>query len=237
MWNPLEHWGDEARGSIHQHKVALMTVLKRLCLTGAGAAVALAGVALVLNQATAEPLKTSAVMLASTETGGVTALSQPQASLPAASGSGQGKRPLEVLPPVQAPPRALPLPAAPAPLVRAPLPAAASARNSLVRGFPSNIVSFPDRTVPVFTAVSPGEGAVEFTAEGITPLTIDQALAHFQQSLFKTGFRSEAAQAGQGGAAINLVRGKDQITVSATSTGTGATRFSLLGRFHTSAGK
>lgn len=237
MWDRLEHWGDEARGSTDQHKVALMTVLKRLSITGAGAAVALAAVALVFNQATAEPLKTSAVMLASTESGGAGAPGQPPASLPAPAGSGQGPRLLEVLPPIQAPPRSLPLPAAPAPLVRDPLPAAASARNSIVRGFPSNIVSFPDKTVPVFTAVSPGERAMEFTAEGITPLTIDQALAHFQQSLLKVGFRSEAAPAGQNGAAVALVRGKDHITVTAASTGTGATHFSLLGRFHTSAGK
>ncbi|NUT70214.1 hypothetical protein [Pseudarthrobacter sp. C4D7] len=211
-----------------------MTVLKRLCMTGASAAVALAGVALLLNQAVAEPVNASVAMPASTQFAALAAPARPQASLPAQPGSDRGPRPPEVLPPVQAPPRALPLPAAPAPLIRGALPAAASARNSVVRGFPSTIVSFPDKTVPVFTAVSPGEGAMEFTAEGITPLTPEQALAHFQQSLLKVGFRSDVAPTGQ---SIVLVRGKDQISVSAAVTGTGATRFSLLGRFHTGPGK
>jgi hypothetical protein len=154
---------------------------------------------------------------------------------PGSSAAGN-QRALEVLPPVSASPGGLPIPSPPAALVNAPLPSAASAKGKTVEGFPSHILSFPDRTVVVFTAVTSNGDTLQATAEGIVELAADKVTGHFQQVLQAKGFRSEEAPAVSGQAGLRLARGTDSVTLTLSTTGTGSTRFSLLGTFHTQPG-
>jgi hypothetical protein len=157
------------------------------------------------------------------------------AGVPATSGIGD-QRKLEVLPPATSSPTGLPMPSPPAAVVNAPLPGAASAKGKVVEGFPSQVLPFPDRTVIVFTGVSPSGNILQATAEGIVELAVEKVTGHFQQVLQGAGFRSEEAAAEAGEQALRFTRGNDSVSVTLSMTGTGSTRFSLLGNFHTEPG-
>jgi hypothetical protein len=150
----------------------------------------------------------------------------------AAASDPTGRRVLEVLPPASAAPTGLPVPSPPAALIRTPLPAPASAQGKLVEGFPVHVVTFPQRTVLVSTSVSSGDRTLQVTADGISELSAAQITGHFQQSLLALGFQSEAVTSGDGQHSVRLSRGTDTVTVAITTTGTGSTRFTLLGTLH-----
>ncbi len=228
-------------------------IAKKLVLAGIIAAVALGGTAVVLDQVTpaseappaagpgASPLDSGTPHPSETAAGstagagkgkespsGVDAggTSSPAASDPA------GPRVLEVPPPASAAPTGLPMPSKPAALIRAPLPASGSAQGKVVDGFPVNVVTFPERTVVVSTSVSSTERTLQITADGVVELSAAQVKGHFQQSLLALGFQSEAATAADGRQSLRLSRGTDTVTVAITTTGTGSTRFTLLGSLH-----
>jgi hypothetical protein len=112
------------------------------------------------------------------------------------------------------------------------LPASGSAQGNIVDGFPVNVVTFPDRTVLVSTSVSSSEKTLQVTADGIVELSTAQVTGHFQQTLLALGFQPEAVTAVDGQQSIRLTRGMDTVTVAITTTGTGSTRFTLLGNLH-----
>ncbi|KQR03514.1 hypothetical protein ASF72_10290 [Arthrobacter sp. Leaf141] len=141
------------------------------------------------------------------------------------------EKPLEVLPPATAPPTGLPMPAPLPALIRAPLPATASAQGKTVDGFPSQVLSFPEGTVIVFTGVSSDGDRLQATAEGIVGLSRDEVAGYFQQILQPKGFTSEDAASAADQQARRLSRGTDSVSVTLSTTGTGSTRFSLLGNF------
>ncbi len=231
---------------------------KRLVLAGACAALILGGTAVVLDNlalgqgpssssaATAAPSAERPGADGTPSVGGRSAEGPAdQATESAARGieagngetSGTGsQRPLEVLPPVNDAPTGLPMPSPPAALITAPLPAAASAQGKTVEGFPSQVISFPDGTVVVFTGVSSSGDALQATAEGIVELGAENVAGHFLQILQSAGFRSEEAPAAAGQQAVRLARGKDSVSLTLSATRTGSTRFSLLGNFHTEPG-
>lgn len=124
------------------------------------------------------------------------------------------------------------MPSPPAPLIRTPLPASGSAQGKVVDGFPVNVVTFPERTVLVSTSVSSSDQTLQVTADGIAELSTAQVTGHFQQSLLALGFQSEAVTSSDGQQSIRLSRGTDTVTVAITTTGTGSTRFTLLGTLH-----
>lgn len=227
-------------------------LLKRLVFVGCGAAILLGGSAVVLDTladdqaavpaaaeaSPASPALTPSAASKETPTQDQTAAQPGGQELGTDQPDGTGKaRELEVLPPVSASPTGLPLPSPPAALVSEPLPAAASAQGKLVEGFPSNVLSFPDSTVIVFTGISPSGGALQVTAEGIVELAREKVIGHFQQILQSEGFRSEEAPAAAGQQAVRLARSNDFVSVTFSTTGTGSTRFSLLGTFHTEPGR
>lgn len=227
-------------------------LIKRLVLVGCGAAILLGGSAVVLDTlandqgaapAAAEGSPAGQTIDPSAENAEARATDHAEAQpadgqdMSSDQPDGSGKaRELEVLPPVSASPTGLPMPSPPAALVSEPLPAAASGQGKVVEGFPSNILTFPDSTVMVFTGVSPSEGTLQATAEGIVEIAMEKVVGHFQQILQSRGFLSEEAPAATGQQAIHLARGKDSVTVSFSITGTGSTRFTLLGNFHTEPG-
>ncbi|WP_142037686.1 hypothetical protein [Arthrobacter sp. SLBN-100] len=235
-------------------------LVKRLVLAGAGAAIILSGTAMIFDNLAHEQPATGAGTAASpgqgpvadglapAGTGGTsappqggpgTAESGGNASFPEADGAGGsgGQGRLEVLPPASASPTGLPVPSPAAALVSAPLPAPASAQGKTVEGFPSQVLSFPDGTVIVFTGVSSSGDTLQATAEGIVELAPEKVTGHFQQVLQSAGFRSEEAPAAVGQQGLRLTRGNDSVSVTLSVTGTGSTRFSLLGNFHTEPGR
>jgi hypothetical protein len=121
-------------------------------------------------------------------------------------------------------------------LVKAPFPAAAYAHGKTVDGFPSEILSFPDGTVVVFTGVSSSGDTFQATAEGIADMAPEKVLGHFQQVLQSSGFRAEEVPDGAGQQAIRLIRGNDSVSVTLSITGTGSARFSLLANLHAEPG-
>jgi len=235
-------------------------LVKRLVLAGIGLAVILGGIALVfdtLGNEQATPAVSAGTAPSSSGTPTVDGLSPSETAKAGSplqndqSTGGPGgdhardlgsdvtgeQRNLEVLPPVTASPTGLPVPSPPRALVNAPLPATASAQGKIVEGFPSQVLSFPDTTVIVFTAVSSSGDTLQATAEGIVEVTAEKVTGHFQQVLLSAGFRSEEAPAAVGQQALRLTRGNDSVSVTLSTTGTGSTRFSLLGNFHTEAGR
>ncbi|MEO8283544.1 MAG: hypothetical protein ABI568_09100 [Pseudarthrobacter sp.] len=81
------------------------------------------------------------------------------------------------------------------------------------------------------TSVSSDDRTLQVTAVGIVDLSPAQTTGHFQQSLLALGFQAESVSSGDG-RSIRLSRGTDTVTVSITTTGTGSTRFTLLGTLH-----
>ncbi|MGO4192903.1 hypothetical protein AB4Y67_14665 [Arthrobacter sp. YAF17] len=230
---------------------------RRLVIAGVGVAAILGGTAVVLDQMTAgepsashapAPAGSSPPPAGSTPDPGTTDAAAPGAA-PAGAGDGapsptggstdgSAAVPLgrEVLPPVSATPTGLPMPSPPAPLISAPLPAAASAQGKIVDGFPVDALRFPEGTVVVSTSVSPAEGTLQVAADAIAGLSQDSVAGHFQQVLGGAGFWSEPVPAAAGERALRFSRGADSVTLTASTTGTGGTRFMLLGNLHTAAG-
>lgn len=226
---------------------------KRLVIAGVGLAAILGGTAVVLDQMTAgEPAATHPVAPAGSRPPATGSAADPGTTDPAAptgavdsaatptggSTDGSAAAPVgrEVLPPVSATPTGLPMPSPPAALVSVPLPAAASAQGKIVDGFPVDALRFPDGTVVVSTSVAPAEGALQVAADAIAGLSQDSVAGHFQQVLGGVGFWSEPVPAAAGERALRFSRGADSVTLTASTTGTGGTRFMLLGNLHAAAG-
>ncbi|SDW38893.1 hypothetical protein SAMN04487912_102594 [Arthrobacter sp. cf158] len=234
---------------------------RRLVIAGICLAVLIAAVAIVLDQM-AKPGATSAQSPPSssssqgaTPSGAGTSTSGSTASGAEGSGTGTGgtetngtgnddgggsgpstAKPLEVLPPVTATPTGLPAPSAPAPLITGALPAAGSASGEMVDGWPDGVLTLPSGTTIGSTSVSTSGNILQVTADGILAKPRAEVLDFFRQSLVSHGFWSEEAPAAQDAVAARFVRGTDSVTVSVSTTGTGSSRFQLLGSLHTTAG-
>ena len=226
---------------------------KQLVIAGIGVAAILGGTAVVLDQMTAgEPSASQAAPPAGSSPPGASPGADPgradaetstgpaEATAPPTGGSAAGPATervhREVLPPVSATPSGLPMPSPPAPLISLPLPAAASAQGKIVDGFPADALLFPEGTVVVSTSVSPAEGTLQVAADAIAGLSQDSVAGHFQQVLGGVGFWSEPLPAAPGDRAVRFIRGADSVTLTASTTGTGGTRFMLLGNLHAAAG-
>ncbi|MDO6143896.1 hypothetical protein LDO98_11490 [Paenarthrobacter aurescens] len=144
-------------------------------------------------------------------------------------------KPLEVLPPVTGTPTGLPEPSAPAPLITGALPAPGSAAGEVVDGWPAGVLTLPEGTTIGSTSVSTSGDVLQVAADGIIAKPQAEVLASFRQSLVSHGFWSEAAPAADGAMAERFVRGTDTVTVSVVTTGTGNSRFQLLGSLHAAA--
>lgn len=227
---------------------------KLLVIAGIGVAALLGGTAVVLDQVTegqsaesrAAPVAGSspAVAGSGTDPGAADVAAQTGADGGAAvpdGGAADGSAPApagrEVLPPVSASPSGLPLPSPPAPLVSLPLPERASAQGQIVDGFPADAIPFPDGAVVVSTDVSPADGSLQISADAIVPSSQDSVVGHFQQILGPLQFWSERVPAAEGQQSMRFSRGTDSMTVTTVTTGTGSTRFTLLGKLHAAAGR
>ncbi|WP_347107726.1 hypothetical protein AAHB33_12040 [Paenarthrobacter sp. S56] len=150
-------------------------------------------------------------------------------------GASPGAKPLEVLPPVASTPAGLPEPSALPPLVKGNLPASGSASGAVVDGWPSYILSLPAGTTIGTTAISTSGNVMQLTADGVVGKPQQAVIDSFSASLVPHGFWSESAPAADGARAVRFVRGSDTVTVSVSVTGTGNSRFQLLGNLHSTA--
>jgi hypothetical protein len=71
------------------------------------------------------------------------------------------------------------------------------------------------------------------SADGVVGKPQQAVIDDFRASLVPHGFWSEEAPAPDGATAARFVRGTDTVTVSVSTTGTGNSRFQLLGTLHT----
>ncbi|WP_416404548.1 hypothetical protein [Arthrobacter sp. LFS091] len=231
---------------------------RRLVIAGICLALLVAAVAVIFDQmagrtgsTTAQDSSTSRPAPSSSGTQGAPAGASPGEGTPVSGspssnqagagpetgGDGQSTaKPLEVLPPVTATPSGLPEPSAPAPLISGALPAPGTAAGKVVDGWPADILTLPAGTTIGSTSVSTSGNALQVAADGIVAKPQSEVLGSFSQSLVSRGFWSEQAPAADGAVATRFVRGSDTVTVSVTTTGTGASRFQLLGTLHTTAG-
>jgi len=224
---------------------------KWLVIAGIGMAAILGGTAVVLDQMTAGPSTDSTLAAPGGGTpqgagSGAVPAGTDAAAAPgggaatqdggAAGGSAAAPGGREVLPPVSASPSGLPVPTPPVPLVSLPLPATASAQGKIVDGFPSEVAAFPEGTTVVSTAVSAAEGSLQISADAIVASTQDSVVGHFQQVLGGLKFWSEPLPAAEGQRSLRFSRGADSVTLTASTTGTGSTRFMLVGNLHVAAG-
>ncbi|WP_144659972.1 hypothetical protein [Paenarthrobacter nicotinovorans] len=149
--------------------------------------------------------------------------------------SPSGGQALEVLPPVTATPTGLPEPTPPAPLITGALPEPGTASGQVVDGWPAGVLTLPAGTTIGSTSVSTSGNVLQVAADGIIDKPRAEVLGSFRDSLVSHGFWTEDAPAGEGAMAARFVRGTDTVTVSVSTTGTGSSRFQLLGSLHTSA--
>lgn len=253
----------EARGpptaALRRTQPGQAMMARRLVIAGICLAVLIAAVAVIFDQMAGKTGSTTAQESSSsrpapnasgaTETSAGSAPGQgtpgdgtPSSGSPSGGPQGTGSdgqstpKPLEVLPPVTASPTGLPQPSAPAPLISGALPAPGTAAGEVVDGWPADILTLPAGTTIGSTSVSTSGNALQLTADGIVSKPQSEVLASFSQSLVSHGFWSEPAPAADGAVASRFVRGTDTVTVSVTTTGTGASRFQLLGTLHTTAG-
>ncbi|GAA2136911.1 hypothetical protein GCM10009825_22560 [Arthrobacter humicola] len=225
---------------------------KMLVIVGVGVAAIFGGTALALDQKTAGPAADSSVAAAAgnsvptaqssanpskTEAGTGTGATEGTATPTGGSAGGPSRAPgREVLPPASAPPSGLPAPSAPPALIRTPLPPTASAQGKIVDGFPIEVLRFPEGSVVVSTGVSATDGALQVAADAIVASSQDSVVGHFQQILGPLKFWSEPVRSAEGQRAVRFSRGKDSLTLTTSTTGTGGTRFMLLGNLHPAGG-
>ncbi|MCX8452753.1 hypothetical protein [Paenarthrobacter ureafaciens] len=222
---------------------------RRLVIAGLALAVLIAVIAVVFDQLAVRPAQTTAQNSSSASpaaagpspTGSGEAGAGPQSSGsptsgPSSGGDGGGAsssaKPLEVLPPVTATPTGLPEPSAAAPLLKGKLPDPGNATGAVVDGWPSSILTLPEGTTIGSTSVSGSGNVLQVTADGVVGKPQQAVIDDFRASLVPHGFWSEDAPAPDGATAARFVRGTDTVTVSVSTTGTGNSRFQLLGSLH-----
>ncbi|MFJ4285362.1 hypothetical protein ACIPY0_06925 [Paenarthrobacter nicotinovorans] len=234
---------------------------RRLVIAGVSLAVLIAAVALLFDQLAAKPgpVAQSTSSPASSHSPGSGSSAPPgttsqgaeaptSGSSPSGGSSGgstdgggdggaspSGGQALEVLPPVTATPTGLPEPTPPAPLITGALPEPGTASGQVVDGWPAGVLTLPAGTTIGSTSVSTSGNVLQVAADGIVDKPRAEVLGSFRDSLVSHGFWTEDAPAGEGAMAARFVRGTDTVTVSVSTTGTGSSRFQLLGSLHTSA--
>ncbi|MFJ4268197.1 hypothetical protein ACIPY1_16710 [Paenarthrobacter nicotinovorans] len=233
---------------------------RRLVIAGVCLAVLIAAVALLFDQLAAKPgpVAQSTSSPASSHSPGSRSSAPPgttsqgaeaptSGSSPSGGSSGgstdgggdggapSGGQALEVLPPVTATPTGLPEPTPPAPLITGALPEPGTASGQVVDGWPAGVLTLPAGTTIGSTSVSTSGNVLQVAADGIVDKPRAEVLGSFRDSLVSHGFWTEDAPAGEGAMAARFVRGTDTVTVSVSTTGTGSSRFQLLGSLHTSA--
>jgi hypothetical protein len=107
------------------------------------------------------------------------------------------------------------------------LPSAASARGSLVKGFPAAVPLAPSSKV-VSSSVSVNEKTVQAALDAETSTKPAQVVAYYEKLFAKAGLPGTENAAGPDSRSLSFVRGTDSVTLTVTATKSGA-RYSLFG--------
>jgi hypothetical protein len=107
------------------------------------------------------------------------------------------------------------------------LPSSASARGSLVKGFPAAVPLAPGSKV-VSSSVSVADKTVQAALDAETSSTPAQVLAYYEKLFAKAGLPGTEGPAGPDSRSMSFVRGTDSVTITVTTTKTGAS-YSLFG--------
>lgn len=122
-------------------------------------------------------------------------------------------------------------PPAPKALVSAPLPATASARGSIVKGFPAVIPQAPESTI-TFSSVATEGDRMQMGLEATTSVSADGVLSYYRTVFEPLGLVAAPAPAVEGSAALSFVRGGNGITVTvSTSAGSARAHYIVTGIF------
>lgn len=120
---------------------------------------------------------------------------------------------------------------APKALVSAPLPATASARGSIVKGFPAVIPQAPESTVTFSSVASEGD-RMQLGLEATTSVSADGVLSYYRTVFEPLGLVAAPAPAVEGSAALSFVRGGNGITVTvSTPAGSARAHYIVTGVF------
>ena len=132
--------------------------------------------------------------------------------------------------PSQAGPTRAPLAvAADVPRLTAPLPSTASARGSLVTGFPITIVPVPDGATVASSSVSAEGVRLQVGLEASTGAKPADVLARYVQALTAAGFAVVSSPAVPGSSATAFVRGNDGLVLTLRPRLSGGTELSVAG--------
>ena len=104
-------------------------------------------------------------------------------------------------------------PAKPEPLVSEPLPASASARGSIVAGFPAVISKAPKSTV-AFSSVATQGTRMQVGLDATSGISAADVLSFYRTAFTRLGLVAKSAPAVDGSSALVFVRGANGITVT-----------------------
>ncbi len=157
-------------------------------------------------------------------TGGFGPPAAPSPTPTRAAGSGT-----EVLPPTATPTTAH-LGTDPTPLVTAPLPKSASAKGTLVAGFPTGVISIPPGMSVANSAIATEGVHMQVTLVGTSAASVGDVQSYFQSVFTELGLTASAAPSAPGTTATSYTRGSDSITVTTTAD-SGRTGVSVFAAF------
>ncbi|WP_449514154.1 hypothetical protein [Cellulomonas sp.] len=147
----------------------------------------------------------------------------------AATGTGDPGTASEVLPPTGSAPGALVIPKVDVPRLTGPLPATASARGTLVAGFPVGIVPVPAGATIVSSSVAVEGRRLQVGLDASTAASPADVVAGYVHTLTAEGFITTDSPAGAGATATAFVSGNDGLVLTVRDRLGGGTELSIAG--------
>lgn len=114
------------------------------------------------------------------------------------------------------------------PLVGTPLPPSASARGSIVKGFPAVIPQAPNSTV-VFSSIATQGTRMQVGLEATTTSSAADVLSFYRTAFEPLGLVAADAPAAEGSTALTFVRGDNGITVTVSDSAGGHAHYTVTG--------
>jgi hypothetical protein len=114
------------------------------------------------------------------------------------------------------------------PLVGTPLPPSASARGSIVKGFPAVIPQAPNSMV-VFSSIATQGTRMQVGLEATTTNSVADVLSFYRTAFEPLGLVAAAAPAAEGSTALTFVRGDNGITVTVSDSAGGHAQYTVTG--------
>ncbi|GAB3041589.1 hypothetical protein GCM10027052_24210 [Parafrigoribacterium mesophilum] len=108
------------------------------------------------------------------------------------------------------------------------MPKAATARGSIVQGFPTAVIPLAPGSSVTFSSVSPDRTRLTAGLDATCNLSPDEVLGYYRTALAPLGLVTTSVPALAGSVAEAFVRGSSTVTVSVTAV-SGGSRYSVHG--------